>query len=139
MSLNKNDRNKFYNLVRTLQGNFSSQPIKELHTAVGAYYDEDILEGFAADAEYLGRHVGESSTFDNAFYKLCIEDNQYIFQLKEQLSRKIPPMSIQDLNKIIDNKMKMGKACDVYHLTSEHLKYLGQQARYVSKCVSTSR
>jgi hypothetical protein len=38
-------------------------------------------------------------------------------------------MSISDLNHIIDKKMKLGKACDIYQLTVEHLRYCGDLAR----------
>ena len=38
-------------------------------------------------------------------------------------------MSIEDLNSIIDKKMKLEKACDVYQLTTEHLRYCGHEAR----------
>ena len=130
MRLNRNDRNKFYSIVKQLQGQSSRQDIQELHTPAGAFYGTDVLEGFATDAEFLGRHVGQSPKFDNDFYNLCIEDNQYIFELKEQNpSGQIPQMSMTDLNRIIDQEMKVGKACDVYHLTPEHLKHTGPQTR----------
>ena len=41
----------------------------------------------------------------------------------------LPPMSLEDMNKIIFNKMKSGKACDIYHLTVEHLRYCGNAVR----------
>ena len=40
-------------------------------------------------------------------------------------------MKISDLDKIIDKEMKTGKACDIYKLTAEHLKYAGSEARLV--------
>ena len=48
-------------------------------TPIGTYLGSDVLEGFAADAEHLVKTVGESNEFDNEFYKLCIEDNMFIF------------------------------------------------------------
>ena len=44
---------------------------------------------------------------------------------------KIPKMKIEDLDEIIDKEMKRGKACDIYKLTAEHLKYAGRKARNV--------
>ena len=42
---------------------------------------------------------------------------------------KIPPMTIIDLEEILNKKMKRGKACDIYQLTVEHLQYCGQDAK----------
>ena len=44
---------------------------------------------------------------------------------------KIPKMKIGDLNRIIDTEMKRGKACDIYKLTAEHLKFCGSESRLV--------
>ena len=41
---------------------------------------------------------------------------------------KIPVMKLSDLEKIIKD-MKKGKACDIYRLTAEHLKYAGTEAK----------
>ena len=38
-------------------------------------------------------------------------------------------MTISDLDKIIFKKIKPGKACDVYHLTVEHLRHCGSKVR----------
>ena len=38
-------------------------------------------------------------------------------------------MSLKDLNRIIFTKMKLGKACDIYQLTVEHLRYCGDLVR----------
>ena len=38
-------------------------------------------------------------------------------------------MKLADLNRILFSKMKLGKACDIYQLTVEHLRYCGDQAR----------
>ena len=55
-------------MLSLLKSNHTTLPDKttpKLHTPVGSYYSRDILEGFAADAEYLasmpsdtGSHLG---------------------------------------------------------------------------------
>ena len=93
MSTNASDRNKYFQLVKRLRGASSKkQKLSELQTAAGTYYGSDTLEGFARDAELLGEYVGESSDYDNEFYRLCIQDNQIIFEMKDEYSQKIPKM-----------------------------------------------
>merc|ERR1711888_508708 len=93
--------------------------ISKIHTSTGLYSGKDILEGFAADSEALGKAKGECREFDNDFYRLCIIDNMYIFDFKGEDQIAIPEMSKEAFNKIIYSKMKLGKACDAYHLTVE--------------------
>ena len=129
MYSNISDRNKHYKLVKKLRGSKSRKSLTALHTPAGDYFGKDTLEGFAGDAELLGRAVGERPEYDNAFYRLCIQDNQYIFEFKEENSMKIPKMTIEDLNKIINEEMKRGKACDIYKLKAEHLKFAGIEGK----------
>ena len=49
---------------------------------MGTFVGDDVLEGFAADAEHLGRVRGEPDIYDNEFYRLCRADNSFIFQFK---------------------------------------------------------
>ena len=44
---------------------------------------------------------------------------------------RIPKMKINDLENILKKEMKLGKACDIYHLTTEHLCYAGSKAKLV--------
>ena len=104
-----------------MRGYTGRQSLTLLQTPVGDFHGKDVLEGFATDAELLGKFVGENSQYDNRFYKLCVEDNQFIFYFKSENCLKIPKMSLADMNNIIDREMKSGKACDVYKLTAEHL------------------
>ena len=83
------DRNKHFQLVQKIQGLKTHQSLTALHTPAGDYYGRDTLEGFSRDAQLLGSHVGESSEYDNEFYRLCIQDNVYIFEFKDN-SMKIP-------------------------------------------------
>ena len=67
--------------------------------------------------------------FDQKFYKLCKLENLYIFEFICNEPLKIPPMKLSDLDNILFKRMKAGKACDFYHLTVEHLRHCGTQAK----------
>ena len=66
---------------------------------MGTYHDIDVLEGFAADAEYLGRESDDNEYFDKDFYELCQLDNLYIFEFKGDEPVTIAPMTMTDLDK----------------------------------------
>ena len=100
-----------------------------LHTPVGTYHGDDVLGGFAADAEHLGNSNEDDNYFDQGFYRLCKLENLYIFDISSEQEFKIPPMEISHLNHILHSKMKPGKACDVYQLTVEHLRNSGDNAK----------
>ena len=88
-----------------------------------------MLEEFAADAEYMGQSNENNPAYDQSHYNLCKLGNLYIFDFPLEPQSMIPPMTLKDLNHIIFKKMKAGKACDVYHLTVEHLRYCGESVR----------
>ena len=106
----------------------SQERLTVLHTPSGDYFGNDILEGFANDAELLGKSVEEAPQYDNHFYRLCIQDNHFIFDFKTENSMKIPKMSMEDLSTIVNKEMKRGKASDIYIFTAEHLKNAGDKA-----------
>ena len=128
---NSCDKNKFYNMIRAMRGQSKKHKLQELHTPAGVYYGQDTLEGFAKDAELLAEFVGESKEYDNDFYRLCLQDNRFIFNLKDNNEKKLPKMKIEDLENIIEKELKCGKACDIYKLTAEHLKHCGMGAKNV--------
>ena len=72
-----------------------------MNTHVGPYYGEDVLEGFAADAEHMGKTNESNPSFDQSFYKLCKLDNYYVFEFPTETQFRIPPMKLTDLNRII--------------------------------------
>ena len=131
MLADSTDKSEVFSLMKKARG-VTSTSVKTsiLETPVGTYTGQDILEGFTADTEYLGKADMDTSEYDNHFYKMCEEDNSHIFSLEEENEVKIPPMTMADLNKILFNKMKPGKAPDVFHLTVEHLRYLGHSAKH---------
>ena len=125
------DKNKVFAKLKRLRGQYSSSNPPKLVTPVGTYVGNDILEGFAADAEYQGRARGEPPIYDNDFYRLCKADNSLIFEFKGEDSVRIPPMSLSIFENIIFKKMKRGKSCDVYQLTVEHLQHSGPRAKLI--------
>ena len=115
--------------MKQLRGQKSSIKPFKLKTPVGTFCGDDVLEGFAADAEHLGRVRGEPDIYDNEFYRLCKQDNAYIFEFKGNDEVKVPPMSLKNLDEIIFKKMKHGKACDLYQLTVEHIRNCGPREK----------
>ena len=129
MQLNARDRSKIFAIMKKSRGETSHTMTDVIHTPVGTYDNDDVLEGFAADAEHLGRSNDGESFCDQSFYKLCRLDNLYIFDFPADNHDQIPLMNITQLNNILSTKMKPGKACDVYQLTVEHLRHCGDQAK----------
>ena len=123
------DKNRVYSRMKQLRGQQSSSIPPKLVTPVGTFVGDDVLEGFAADAEHLRRVRGEPDIYDNEFYRLCRADNSFIFQFKGENAVKIPRMSQSAFEDIISKKMKHGKACDLHQLTVEHLQYCGEKAK----------
>ena len=126
------DRNKIYSLMKKIRKENTNSMTTVLTTPTGTYHGEDILEGFAADAEYLSRQTSDLNDgwSDHYFYKLCKLDNYYIFDFLQTEPMALPEMKITDLDRILTKKMKTGKSCDYYQLTVEHLRncsFIGKQ------------
>ena len=51
--------------------------------------------------------------------------------MKDEDCKKIPKMKLSDLENILNKELKNRKACDIYKLTAEHLKYCGNEAKVV--------
>ena len=116
--------------MKKARGEKSNNVTSVLNTPVGPYLGDDVLEGFTADAEFLGMSNEGLNNFDRNFYNLCKLDNSYIFDFTAAEDQvKIPPMDISQLDQILFTKMKPGKACDIYHLTVEHLRHCGLEAK----------
>ena len=125
----QNNRSEVYASLKKARGDYSDSTTSTLHTPVGSYYGDDVLEGFAADAEHLGQSNEERSSFNRGFHTLCKLDNLYIFEFCKENPVKISPMTSSQLDHILFSKMKLGKACDIYHLTVEHLRHCGPEAK----------
>ena len=79
------DRDGFYKLMKRTRAESSRSFTNKLVAPTGTYFGTDVLEVFAADAEYLGKPVGESNEFYNEFYRLCIEDNMSFFLFQRHI------------------------------------------------------
>ena len=129
MHIYQSDRSKIFKYMKKNHGNNRNTMTSILHTPVGTYSSEDVLEGFAADTEFLGKTNEGNKKFDQGFYRLCKLENIYIFEFLCEESLKIPPMTLTQLDNILHAKMKPGKACDVYQVTVEHLRHCGDEAK----------
>ena len=63
---------------------------------------------------------------ENEFYRMCLEDNQIIFELTQD-EIKIPHIQLSQLSDIIFKRLKLNKACDIFKLTVEHLRNCGEK------------
>ena len=69
--------------MKKFRGEESNTITSILHTPVGTFHNDDVLEGFASDAENLGKPDENASWYDRSFYMLCKLDNMYIFDIEE--------------------------------------------------------
>ena len=67
----------------------------------------------------------ENETFHDDFLHRCENDLLIIHDLIIDETKNIPPLTVEKLQEIVYKKLRKNKACDIYHLTSEHLKYAG--------------
>ena len=67
------------------------------------------------------------SSEKNPFYEMCVTDNMIIFEITSDENVSIPQMELSELKDIIFRRLKLNKACDVYKLTVEHLRYCGDE------------
>ena len=109
MHSNISDRNKHLQLVKKMRGSQAKKSLTALYTPAGKCFGNNILEGFARDAELLGSFIGESPKYDNEFYRLCIQDNPFIFDFKGENCYRIPNMKIEDLDFFLNTDMKIGQ------------------------------
>ena len=123
------DRSKVYAKMKKERNVKNHSQTNLLHTPVGTYHETDVLEGFAADAEHLSRDNEDDEVIDKGIYRLCKLDNKYIFEMEEHSDVKIQPMDMAQLEAILSKRMKLGKSCDIYQLTVEHLRYCGTAAK----------
>ena len=109
---------------KIIGGNMKSTDIPEIETFNGTYKGVNVLEGFRANTEHLCNEKS-STKFSDSFLNRCTEDLIIINEICNIEDVKIPPISPQGLKYIIQKKLKKNKACDIYQLTPEHLKYAG--------------
>ena len=116
-----------YKKLKKIRGeNVKNRKVDQIETLNGTYYGDNVLEGFCSNTEILCKD--DSEDIDHAFYKMCQLDNMIIFEISQSENVKIPHMNIENLRNILFKKLKLNKACDVYKLTVEHLRYAGEES-----------
>ena len=75
MHLNHSNKSKIFSAVKKFRGDYTSTMPSSLETPVGSYYGQDILEGFAADTEHLGKCNEGNNNFDQEFSKVNLGFN----------------------------------------------------------------
>ena len=127
MSTFSHDINQIYRKLKKIRGvNIKNRKITEIETLNGTYSGENIVEGFCANTEILCQD--NSSVTEHQFYKMCEQDNMIIMEISQNENMKIPHMNIQNLKDILFKRLKLNKACDVYKLSVEHLRYAGDES-----------
>ena len=116
------------NKLKQIRGdNTKSVEIPFIETLCGKFEGENVLEGFRANTEILCNETVHESIEENEFYQMCVRDNQIIFEITSDEKIIIPQMELTDLKEIIFRRLKLNKACDIYKLTVEHLRYCGDE------------
>ena len=100
--------------------------ITEIVTLNGTFKGSEVLEGFRTNTEFLCSKKYDKN-FHEDFLDQCNNDLIIINDLISNEPKMIPPITIEKTNQIIQTVLKNKKACDIYQLTPEHLKFAGQQ------------
>ena len=58
---------------------------------------------------------------------MCLEDNYIILDIISSENANIRHMQLSDIKDILFKRLKLNKACDIYKLTVEHLRYCGEK------------
>ena len=128
MNTHSNDLNKVSATLKKARGEeHRRNEIPFLETLAGKYTGNNVLEGFAANTEILCAEK-ETDEYNNDFYEMIIKDNMIIFDITADEEIQIPLMSLKQLKDILFKKLKLNKACDVFKLTVEHLRNVGDES-----------
>ena len=124
----ENDRNLVYKMLNQSRGNVSQNTTPTMiETRVGCFEGELVLEGFAANAEDMCNE-NDANNFNQEFYEMMANDDRIIFELSENENYIIPHIDLKQLKEILFKKMKLNKACDIFKLSVEHLRYCGDSS-----------
>ena len=107
--------------------NSRNMDVPFIETLNGKYSGNNVLEGFCSNTETLCNN-NDMNEDDNGFYKMCVKDNIIIFDITNQEEVCIPHMTLTNLKAILFKKLKINKACDIFMLTVEHLRYAGDKS-----------
>ena len=121
------DINQVFKKLKKVRGeNTSSSQIPHIETLDGVYTGIDVLEGFRKNTEIICNDK-ETNTDDHTFHKECLFDDTILVDIANYEQPSIPEMTLENLKFILFSKLKPNKACDIYRLTIEHLRYCGDR------------
>ena len=93
-----------YKMLKKSRGDIKSTiKIPFIETLNGIFEGNNILEGFRSNTEILCQDINNDDDDDGNncdFYKMCVKDNEIIFQLTEN-EMKIPKMTLDNLKHIL--------------------------------------
>ena len=123
----KNDINKVCAKLKKAWGEAHKQTeIPFIETLAGTFTGNNVLEGFRCNTENLCNEDEKiENKYDNDIYDMFFKDSMIIFDITSDEDILIPHMSIVQLKDILFKKLKLNKACDIFMLTVEHLRYAG--------------
>ena len=129
MNTFKTDINQICTKLKKTRGEECKQnEIPFIETLGGVYSGNNVLEGFRSNTEILCNEGDKVDTsYDNEVYDMFVKDNMIIFEIISDEEIKIPHMTITQLKDILFKKLKLNKACDIFLLTVEHLRYAGER------------
>ena len=129
MNTFENDINKVYSKLKQIRGeDIRNNEIHFIETLNGKYSGKNVLEGFRKNTEMMCNEDESSQSYDNEFYKMAVFDDMIIFDITENEDTQIPHMNLTRLKDILFKKLKLNKACDVFKLTVEHLRNVGDNS-----------
>ena len=126
MAAHKNIMTLMFKKLKKQRGDLKPEAaLPFIETLNGTYEGQNVLEGFRINTEILCSDIEDDKSESKCqFYKMCVQDNEIIFQITEN-EEKIPMMTLSNLKDIIFKRLKLNKACDIFMLTVEHLRYSG--------------
>ena len=130
METHDKEISEVYKKLQKIRGKHQNPSnISEINTFLGTYKGDNVLEGFRANTEYLcNEKLDDKDTdFSDDFLERCKEDLRIINEISEHEVLKIPPITLKEMKDIVSKKLKNNKACDIYKIKPEHLKYAGEK------------
>ena len=127
MDTHRKDISKVCQKLKQIRGvSHKSIDIPYIETLCGKYYGNNILEGFCSNTEVLcNEDMAYNAKYNRSFYDMCIQDNLIIFDITSHEQVKVPHTTMINLKDILHKKLKLGKACDVFKLSVEHIRFSG--------------
>ena len=127
MQCKSSDLSKACKKLKAMRGDNKQQnDISFIETLCGKFEGVNVLEGFCANTELLCNRE-QTDENDHEFLRLCQADNEIIIELSKDDDIEIPHMNLTILKEIIFRRLKLNKACDLFKLTVEHLRFIGDE------------